>query len=70
MRLTRREIQVLRHLADGMSSREVAKRLGISYFTVKQHRVRIKQRLGATTFVHAIMIARDEHILEGDQWTR
>jgi len=69
MRLTHRETQVLQHLANGLSSREVAQKLGISYYTIKQHRVRIKQRLGATTFAHAIMIARDEHIIEGDEWT-
>ena len=70
MKLTLREQQVLQHLANGLSTREVAKKLGISYSTTKQHRVRIKQRLGATTFAHAITIARDEHLIEGDpQWT-
>ena len=69
MKLTKRELQVLRHLADGMSSRQVAKRLGISYYTVKRHRVKILHRLGATSFPHAITIARDEHILKGDPWT-
>ena len=70
MKLTSREVQVLQHLAQGMSSREVAKKLGVSYYTIKQHRSRIKQRLGALSFAHAIMIARDEHIIEGDSWTR
>ena len=69
MKLTKRELQVLRHLADGMSSRQVAARLGISYYTVKRYRVKILRRLGATSFPHAITIARDEHILRGDPWT-
>ena len=68
MKLTLREQQVLQHLAAGLSSREVATKLGISYNTVKHHRVRIKQRLGATTFAHAISIARDEHLIEGEEW--
>jgi DNA-binding CsgD family transcriptional regulator len=69
VKLSKRETQVLQHLANGLSSRDVATKLGISYFTVKHHRVRIKQRLGATTFAHAITIARDEHLIEGDPWT-
>jgi DNA-binding CsgD family transcriptional regulator len=69
MKLTKREVQVLQHLADGLSSREVAKRLGISYFTVKRHRVKIRQRLGATNLVHAVAIALEEHLIEGEPWT-
>ena len=70
MDLTKRETQILQHFANGDSTREVAKRLGISYFTVKQHRVRIRHRLGAKTFAQAIAIALDEDIIEGtDAWT-
>ena len=68
MRLTTRETQVLQHLANGLSSREVAKKLGISYHTVKSHRKSIQQRLGAITFVHAISIAMAEKLIEGDSW--
>ena len=70
MKLTSRETLVLQHLANGLSSREVAKKLGISYYTVKSHRVRIKRRLGATTFAHAVAIALDEKLIKGDSWTR
>jgi DNA-binding NarL/FixJ family response regulator len=35
--LTRREHQVLRHLALGLSNREIARSLGISVETVKEH---------------------------------
>lgn len=70
MDLTKRETQILQHLADGYSTKEVAKKLGISYFTVKNHRGRIRRRLGARTFAQAIAIALDEHIIEGDApWT-
>ena len=37
MPLTRREYQVLRHLAYGLSNREIAKSLGISIETVKEY---------------------------------
>ena len=69
MSLTWRETQVLQHLANGHSTREVADKLGISYFTVKAYRVKIMHRLGAKTLAHAINIALNEQLIEGDPWT-
>ena len=45
--LTRREKQILCHVADGYKSREIAEALGISIKTVETHRnnIRIKLRL-------------------------
>jgi DNA-binding NarL/FixJ family response regulator len=45
--LTKREYQVLRHLAHGLSNREIAKSLGISIETVKEHVQNILRKLDA-----------------------
>lgn len=45
--LTAREAQVLRHVAFGLSNREIAKSLGISVETVKEHVQNILRKTGA-----------------------
>lgn len=46
LELTRREIEVARLIADGLSNKEIAQRLGISLLTVKDHVHRILERTG------------------------
>jgi DNA-binding NarL/FixJ family response regulator len=48
-RLSRREREVLRHAATGISNKELADRLAISEATVKVHLTRIFQKLGITS---------------------
>jgi DNA-binding NarL/FixJ family response regulator len=55
--LTGRERQVLEGFATGLSTREVAARLGISPKTVETHRVRIYEKLGARSVVALTRIA-------------
>ena len=43
--LTNREMQVLRHIAMGLSNREIGKSLGISVETVKEHVQNILRKL-------------------------
>jgi DNA-binding NarL/FixJ family response regulator len=43
--LTRREVEVLRLIAEGKSSKEVAKELGMAFRTAVCHRYRIFQKL-------------------------
>jgi DNA-binding NarL/FixJ family response regulator len=45
-RLTRREEMVLRHLAEGLSSKEIAAALGVSVYTVANHRSRLMKKTG------------------------
>ena len=66
--MTWRETQVLQHLANGHSTREVAEKLRLSYYTVKHYRGSIIRRLGAKTLAHAINIALSEKIIRGDPW--
>ena len=45
-RLTRREQTVLCHLAQGLSSKEIASRLGVSVYTIANHRSRLMKKTG------------------------
>ena len=44
--LTSREQEVLRHIADGKSSKQIARILDLSVRTVETHRLNIKRKLG------------------------
>lgn len=59
-RLTPREQDVLRHLAEGMSSKEIADRLNLSVRTVENHRANIVRRTGlrsvAQLTLHAVRL--------------
>jgi DNA-binding NarL/FixJ family response regulator len=48
-RLTDRELEIFRLLGMGVSSADIARRLGISQKTIETHRVRIKAKLGVET---------------------
>lgn len=44
--LTARQLQILRHIAEGRTNKEIGKLLGISPKTVEFHRAQLMQRLG------------------------
>jgi len=52
--LTARELEVLRALADGASNKMIARRLGISFHTVKFHVASILTKLDADTRTEAV----------------
>lgn len=56
--LTDREREILEHVADGDSNKEIAARLQISEKTVKHHMTNILQKLQARNRVEAALIAR------------
>lgn len=47
--LTPRERQVLALVVEGHSSKQIARRLGISHYTVHKHRENLMRKLGATS---------------------
>ncbi len=61
--LTQRELEVLTHLAEGLSNKEIADALFISLDTVKSHLKRIYQKLGAQNRSHAAKLAIQKRIL-------
>jgi DNA-binding NarL/FixJ family response regulator len=62
--LTDREREVLRWLARGLSSKEVAQRLDISVRTVETHRANLMQKLGVKSVALLIQVAMREGIIE------
>jgi DNA-binding NarL/FixJ family response regulator len=55
--LTERECEVMRLLADGMSSKEAAARLQISIRTVESHRINISRKLGFNSIAKLVHYA-------------
>lgn len=55
--LSSRELEVLRHLAEGLSNKEIARALGISENTVKFHVNAILSKLGAQSRTEAVVRA-------------
>jgi DNA-binding NarL/FixJ family response regulator len=62
--LTRREIDVVALLAEGLSNKAIAARLGISDQTVKFHVASIAGKLGAANRTDAVRIAVRRGIVE------
>ena len=62
--LTPREKEVLRLMAEGISSREIAARLGISYTTVRTHIRSVGSKLGVHSKLEAIVKARELALIE------
>jgi DNA-binding NarL/FixJ family response regulator len=56
--LTSRQAEVLRHLAEGVSNREIAERLGVSEKTVKGHMTGLLRALSAEGRQEAVRAAR------------
>ncbi|HEX7096651.1 MAG TPA: response regulator transcription factor [Acidimicrobiales bacterium] len=63
-RLTARELEVLRNVADGSTNREIARRLGISENTVKNHVRNILEKLRLHTRMEAVLYAMREQLLD------
>ena len=55
--LTLRELECLRHSADGYGTKEAARAMGISPWTVKDIRKRVMSKLYAKNITHAVAIA-------------
>jgi LuxR family transcriptional regulator, maltose regulon positive regulatory protein len=58
-----REVEVLAHVAEGLSNREIAAELFISEVTVKSHLTRIFRKLDANSRTQAVARARELHLL-------
>ncbi len=62
--LTNRQLDLLYLLARGLSSKEAAQSLAISYRTVEHQIEAIKKKLGARNVTHAVAIAVAQSIIE------
>jgi PAS domain S-box-containing protein len=61
--LTPRQIEVLRYLAAGASTRQMADTMGISHETVRNHVREVLKRLGAHSRLGAVVAARERGII-------
>ena len=57
--LAHREFEVLRHIAEGFSNKEIAARLNISVKTVETYKARGMEKLGISSRVDIVRTARD-----------
>ncbi len=56
--ITRRELQILELIADGLSNREIAERIFVSENTVKTHSSRLFDKLSARRRTQAVQIGK------------
>jgi NarL family two-component system response regulator LiaR len=66
-KVTPRELEVLALIAEGYSTREIARRLWITEETVRTHVRRLLDRLGARTRAHAVAIAYEQGLWDADE---
>jgi PAS domain S-box-containing protein len=62
-RLTRREIEVLQHMASGSTNRAVAERLHLSPATVRNHTHHIFEKLGVPNRLAAVTLAISQFLI-------
>ncbi len=62
--LTARERQALALLADGASTVDLARQLGVAHNTARNHVQRVLEKLGARSKLEAVAIARREGLLD------
>jgi DNA-binding CsgD family transcriptional regulator len=61
--ITRREMEILELIAQGMSNREIAGKLYVSENTVKTHSSRVFDKLGARRRTQAVQLAKEFGLL-------
>ena len=61
--ITRRELEILEHIAQGLSNREIAEKLYVSENTVKTHSSRIFDKLGAKRRTQAVQLGKESGLL-------
>jgi len=57
--ITRRELEILELIAQGMSNREIALKLFVSENTVKTHSSRVFEKLGAKRRTQAVQLGKE-----------
>jgi DNA-binding CsgD family transcriptional regulator len=61
--ITRRELEILELIAQGMSNREIAEKLYVSENTVKTHSSRVFDKLGAKRRTQAVQLGKEFGLL-------
>jgi DNA-binding CsgD family transcriptional regulator len=63
LHITRRELEILELIAQGLSNREIAERLFVSENTVKTHSSRVFDKLGARRRTQAVQLGKEFGLL-------
>ena len=63
LHITRRELEILELIAQGLSNREIAKKLFVSENTVKTHSSRVFDKLGARRRTQAVQLGKEFGLL-------
>lgn len=61
--ITKRELEILELIAQGMSNREIAEKLFVSENTVKTHSSRLFDKLSAKRRTQAVQIAKEQGLI-------
>jgi len=64
--LSDRQVEILQRIADGLSTKQVARELGISHKTVYNHLNAIYRRLDTQSLTHAVLSAVRKGIIHLD----
>ncbi|GGD80786.1 helix-turn-helix transcriptional regulator [Emticicia aquatilis] len=64
LELTKREIEILKLVKEGLLSKEISDKLSISVHTVNTHRQRFLEKLGANNSMEAVMFASKFGLLD------
>ena len=64
--LTDKELEVLRHLAEGLTIQEIREKLVVSLNTIKAHTNSIRRKLNVKTTSEAVRTARLENIIDNE----
>ncbi|MDR0661515.1 MAG: response regulator transcription factor [Prevotellaceae bacterium] len=64
--LTNREVEVIKYLAKGYSTKEIASILDIEVNTVESHKERIKEKLNVKTIIQIVILALKKGIITLD----
>jgi DNA-binding CsgD family transcriptional regulator len=62
--LTKREMEILKLICDGLSSKDISEKLFISINTVETHRKRILLKLNVKNSVGVVKYAIENHIID------
>ena len=64
--LTPRESEVLVAMVEGLSTKAIARRLGVAYKTVENHKIRVFEKLQVRTHAQAVSVAIEHHLVPID----
>ncbi|MGY6523438.1 MAG: response regulator [Mongoliitalea sp.] len=59
IKLSKREIQIIKKICDGSTNREIADQLALSQHTVETHRKKIHQKLGVSSVAELVSKAKE-----------